>query len=131
MDPNSEHFGTVVYGAFYFIGLALPLVTFWILRRLFPARTRGFHSAVSIVVVWISLVAYMFWTTPMRIVFRNAQRDPQAEMPGMWDGTAENSGTLILGWLLPTFSLLVFLGLSRLIRLVWNSRRGRNRFLNA
>ena len=131
MDPRSEHFGSLVYGAFYFIGLALPIFTFWMLRRLFPARTPGFHIAVSIVAVWISLVAYMFWTTPLRIVFRNARQDPKEEMPGMWDGTAENSGTVILGWILPSLSLVIFLGISALIRLVKDSRRGRNQSLNA
>jgi hypothetical protein len=111
MNLSVEEFGILAYAGFYLIGLVLPVATFCLLRRWFPTKPNRPHFAVSVAAAWFASSAYMFWTLPVRIAYRNIGRDP-----AIWDGTGETSGTMLLGWILPSLALLIFLGASAIFR---------------
>jgi hypothetical protein len=122
MNLTIETSAKLTSWGFYFIGFVLPIIVFLLLRRIFPDGNRGSHEKVSIVSVWLLMTAYMFWTTPIRIAYRQSLEGPDC----MYDGTGANSFTLVFGWILPFFSLLLTFGISAFIRYVYRSTKRRS-----
>lgn len=109
-----------------FIGFILPIIIFGVFRRSFTNGKRGTHEKASLLIVWLLLILYAIWTTPIRIAYAESLESPDSWSRGMHDGTGMNSGVIVFGWVLPFFSLLIFSGISALIRSVRNSIRSRH-----